>query len=82
MSAREQNGVLILTYEDDGMGVPADLKKTIFETGPREDAPHGLMMAKEILAITGMTIEEKGVPGQGALFEIRVPSAAFRRHSH
>ena len=31
------------------------------------------MMAKEILAITGMTIEEKGVPGQGALFEIKVP---------
>ena len=82
MSAREQNGVLILTYEDDGMGVPADLKKTIFETGPREDAPRGLMMAKEILAITGMTIEEKGVPGQGALFEVRVPSAAYRRRSH
>ncbi len=82
MSAREQNGVLILTYEDDGMGVPADLKKAIFETGPREDAPHGLMMTKEILAITGMTIEEKGVPGQGALFEVRVSSAAYRRRSH
>lgn len=81
MSAREQKDMLILMYEDNGVGVPADLKKAIFEMRQGDEAPHGLMMAKEILAISGITIEEKGVPGQGTLFEIRVPTAAYRKYS-
>jgi PAS domain S-box-containing protein len=82
ISAREHEGELILWYEDDGLGVPAEQKATIFEARQGDEGHHGLMMAKEILTISGITIEEKGVPGQGALFEIRVPSAAYRRNSH
>ena len=82
ISAREHEGELILWYEDDGLGVPAEQKATIFEARQGDEGHHGLMMAKEILTISGITIEEKGVPGQGVLFEVRVPSEAYRRRSH
>jgi PAS domain S-box-containing protein len=78
ISAREHEGALILWYEDNGSGVPTEQKSAIFEARHGDEGHHGLMMAKEILEITGITIEEKGVPGQGALFEIRVPAAAYR----
>ena len=38
----------------------------------------GLYLAREILAITGITIRETGTPGKGAKFEITVPRAAYR----
>jgi signal transduction histidine kinase len=81
MSAQERDGTLIISYEDNGVGVPTDQKGAIFEPKQGNDRPHGLMMARAILAITGITIEEKGVPGQGALFEIKVPAAAYRRYA-
>jgi K+-sensing histidine kinase KdpD len=40
----------------------------------------GLFLAKEILSITGLTIQETGVPGKGARFEIQVPLECFRVH--
>jgi hypothetical protein len=39
----------------------------------------GLFLIREILGISGITIEEKGVPGEGARFEIRVPPGRFRK---
>ena len=38
----------------------------------------GLFLSREILAITGITITENGVPGIGARFEIRVLNGGFR----
>ena len=38
----------------------------------------GLFLAKEILSITGLTIEENGRAGTGARFEIRAPMGSFR----
>ena len=81
ISARELNGLLILSYEDDGVGVVDDRKGSIFDHKSGEMKPQGLMMVREILSITGMTIEENGVAGCGALFEIVVPAASYRRHS-
>ena len=37
-----------------------------------------LFLTREILAITGITITETGVPGKGARFEMTVPNGAFR----
>jgi PAS domain S-box-containing protein len=78
ISAQERNGTLVVRYEDNGAGIPTDLKRAIFELRSTDPRPHGLMMVKEILAITGITIEEKGVPGEGALFELSVPKGAYR----
>ena len=38
----------------------------------------GLFFVRTILSITGMTIVEDGVPGEGARFVIRVPHLNWR----
>ena len=39
---------------------------------------YGLFLTREILGITGLSIEENGEPGQGCRFEILVPHGAYR----
>jgi signal transduction histidine kinase len=65
---------------DNGIGIPAELKSEIFEPGLMRNRGLGLFLAKEILSITGLTIEETGMPGEGARFEIHVPLECFRVH--
>ena len=69
---------LILVYEDNGAGVPADEKEKIFLKGFGKHTGLGMFLIREILSITGMTIKETGIPGKGVRFEIRVPAGAFR----
>ena len=64
--------------DDDGAGVPAEEKERIFDRGSGKNTGMGLYLAREILAITGITIRETGTPGKGAKFEITVPRAAYR----
>ena len=65
---------------DNGIGIPAEMKSEIFEPGMMRNRGLGLFLAKEILSITGLTIEENGIPGKGARFEIHVPLECFRVH--
>jgi PAS domain S-box-containing protein len=65
--------------EDDGDGIPADKKERIFDRGFGKNTGLGLFLAREILAITGMTIQETGIEGKGARFEITVPEGEWRR---
>jgi len=64
--------------EDDGEGIPADQKEQIFEQGFGRNTGLGLFLAREILGITGITIQETGEPGKGARFEMMVPKEVFR----
>lgn len=72
-------GTGTLIYEDNGVGVPDLLKSEIFEKGVGNNSGLGLFLVREILSITGLTIQETGTEGQGARFEIAVPSAAWRK---
>jgi signal transduction histidine kinase len=72
-----RNGV-VLVYEDDGIGIPMENKEKIFEQGFGKNHGYGLFMAREILAITGLTIRECGEPGKGVRFEIHVPKTMYR----
>ena len=78
VSAEEMDGGLVLTWEDDGIGIPADEKELIFERGYGRNTGLGLSLVREILAITGITITEDGRPGAGARFVMRVPEGSFR----
>jgi PAS domain S-box-containing protein len=69
---------LTLSISDNGVGIPTELKNEIFEPGMMRNRGLGLFLAKEILSITGLTIEETGVPGKGARFEIHIPMGCFR----
>ncbi|HNQ30521.1 MAG TPA: sensor histidine kinase, partial [Methanolinea sp.] len=49
-----------------------------FEKGYGKGTGLGLFLSREILSITGMTIRETGIPGEGARFEIVVPKGMWR----
>jgi len=78
VSFRELEGGLDLLFEDNGIGIPFDEKEKIFERGYGKNIGYGLFMAREILAITDLTIQETGEPGKGARYEIHVPKRYYR----
>lgn len=77
-SGSENADGLIIVYEDNGIGIPAEEKDKIFDKAAGEDQRLDLFLVREILSITNITILENGVPGKGARFEIRVPIGAYR----
>jgi signal transduction histidine kinase len=75
---RAPDGGMFVVVEDNGVGIPGDEKEKIFEKGYGKNTGYGLFLAREILAITGITISETGIPGAGARFEIIVPKDGYR----
>ncbi len=73
-----RDDAVAIRYSDDGVGIPADAKEKIFQRGYGADSGLGLFLVREVLSITGMSISEVGVPGEGAVFEILVPSGKHR----
>jgi len=74
----EKDGDLILTYEDDGVGIPYEEKAELFTKGFGKGTGLGLFLSREILAITGITIKETGEPGRGVRFEMLIPEGKFK----
>jgi signal transduction histidine kinase len=72
---------MVLIYEDNGIGVPQEEKAIIFDSGHGKNTGLGLHLARQILAITNITIVETGEPGKGARFEIIVPEGSWRKGS-
>ena len=77
-SVEERDGVRAIVYEDDGIGIQAEMKDKIFARGSGKDHGLGLFLSREILAITGITIGEEGKHGQGARFVMRLPLGKLR----
>jgi PAS domain S-box-containing protein len=78
VSCHESEDGLDLLFEDNGIGIPFDEKEKIFERGYGKNIGYGLFMAREILAITDLIIQETGEPGKGARYEIHVPKRFYR----
>jgi signal transduction histidine kinase len=70
---------LVVRYEDNGCGVDPREKHRIFEKGYGNHTGLGMFLIHEILSITGITIEEKGMWGEGVRFDITVPAGKFRK---
>lgn len=77
IAAQEGETGLVITVEDDGIGIPADQKERIFEPGFGRHTGYGLYLAREVLAIGGFSIRETGDPGKGARFEIHIPGGRY-----
>ncbi|MBP2145307.1 PAS domain S-box-containing protein [Methanofollis sp. W23] len=67
-----------IMIEDNGVGVPFAEKERIFQKGVGKKTGLGLFLSKEVLEISGIEIRETGGEGEGARFEIRVPTGAYR----
>ncbi|WP_052288841.1 PAS domain S-box protein [Methanospirillum hungatei] len=76
-----QDDHLSWIIEDNGAGIRDDEKPHLFEHGYGKNTGFGLFFTREILAITGITIEENGSYGHGARFEIRIPRGKWRMES-
>jgi PAS domain S-box-containing protein len=65
-----------LHYEDNGVGVPPEDKPKIFNEGFTTGGGTGLALSviKKIMEVYNWTIQEKGAPGEGAKFEITIPT--------
>jgi signal transduction histidine kinase len=79
VGCEEIDDYLVITFADNGCGIPPAEKKKIFEKGYGKNTGLGLFLAREILAITGITIHENGTFGEGAVFEIIIPKGAYRK---
>jgi PAS domain S-box-containing protein len=78
LDARETPDGLLITIEDNGIGIPDQDKEKIFRRGFGKNTGLGLFLAREILSITNITIRETGEYQHGARFELFVPRGVFR----
>ncbi len=68
-----------IVYEDNGVGITQKDKKLVFERGYGKHTGYGLHLSREILAITGILIQETGEEGKGARFELVLPTGTYRK---
>jgi len=78
VSFREEPEYGVLLVEDNGAGVKPEDKTAIFKPGFGTKVKLSLYHTREILAITGITIEETGMYGTGARFEMHLPKDTYR----
>jgi len=77
-SFHDNGDTLTIVSEDNGGGIDKETKKHLFKRGYGKNTGFGLFLIREILSITGITIDENGEPGRSARFEITVPNGAYR----
>ena len=78
LSCDREGDSLKIVYEDNGTGIPASARPTLFQHNKGKSHGYGLFLIREILAITGFTITENGEAKKGVRFEISVPPSSFR----
>jgi PAS domain S-box-containing protein len=74
----QQDKQLKLTYEDDGVGIPAEMKANLFTKGYGQGSGLGLYLVKKTLEVYGWQITENGIPSKNAKFEITIPQNSYQ----
>ena len=71
----KKNDHLNVVYEDDGGGVPQNVKPKLFDEGHTtgKGSGYGLFLVKRMMEVYGWTIQETGMPDKGAQFTITIP---------
>jgi len=77
-SEQETPEGLVVSYTDNGVGIPPEDKSRLFQKGFGKNTGLGLFLSREILSITGLSIRETGSPGTGVRFEIIAPDGNYR----
>src|SRR3989337_1941285 len=69
----EEESLIKLIYEDNGVGVPEEMKSRLFEKGFGKGTGYGLYLIKRICEAYGWTIQKSNKKEQGAQFTITIP---------
>jgi signal transduction histidine kinase len=69
---KADNGVKLI-YEDDGIGIPENMRDSLFKEGCGRGTGYGLYLIKKICEAYGWTIEETSTRGRGARFIMSIP---------
>jgi PAS domain S-box-containing protein len=64
---------LELVYEDNGVGIPRNMRDNLFKEGVGKGTGYGLFMIKRICEVYGWNIQETGIQGKGVKFVITIP---------
>ena len=78
ISSEESERGLVIAVEDDGVGISPVDTQHLFQRGYGKHTGLGLFLCREILSLTGITIQEASEPGKGARFELLIPKGAYR----
>ncbi len=78
---RKEADYIVWVLEDNGVGVVSGMKDHIFKKGVGHNTGLGLFLTREILDITGLSIRETGMEGEGARFEIGIPNELWKLQS-
>ena len=70
---------LKLTFEDDGVGIPAAIKPKLFTKGIGQGTGLGLYLVKKTAEVYGWNIQENGTKGKNAKFTITIPQTKYKQ---
>jgi signal transduction histidine kinase len=79
ISARRVRGAVLVHLDDDGPGIPEELRDAVFEPGQTgtagDGAGLGLALARRLARATGGEVEVASPPrGNGARLRVRLPA--------
>lgn len=77
-SQKKENENLKIIYEDNGGGIASEIKPHLFQKGAGKGTGLGLYLIQRICEIYGWKIQENGVCGKSARFEIDIPQKLWR----
>jgi signal transduction histidine kinase len=69
----EEKDQLKLVYEDDGVGIPDEVRTNLFQEGYGKGTGYGLYLIQRICEAYGWKIQETGSSGEGARFTMTLP---------
>jgi signal transduction histidine kinase len=88
LSARRENGAVVVAVTDRGPGIPASDQARIFDRFSRVDGADrrngvglGLAIVRAIAEAHGGSVGVRSEPGHGAAFELRLPLAGQEREN-
>jgi heavy metal sensor kinase len=82
VGCRQENGAVVVTVADTGIGIPEEHLSRIFDRFYRVDAARsgeagaglGLAICRSVVKGAGGNITVRSLPGKGSTFEVRLPS--------
>jgi signal transduction histidine kinase len=85
VSARTDEGAVVIAVEDAGRGIPDDMLEPIFEpfvqvesgdSRPAGGMGTGLFLVRSVGSAIGATVGVTSTAGEGSTFEVRLPTPA------